>query len=144
MRALARNKQTFYYALYQGHENITDSDGYLTGEKEVLYGEPTEYKANISPARGSADIELFGITEQYTKTIVTTDMDCPIDEMSRLWIEKNPHEGLADKDGVGLRDKFGRRLCASDAGILPHDYVVVRVARSINSITIAIKEVSAS
>lgn len=117
MRALQRNKQTFYYALYLGATESVDEDGYYTGEMTSSYSTPVEARANISPARGEADVELFGITEQYTKTIVTTDMNCPIDTTSQLWI------------GIPITE--------------PYNYVVVRVAKSLNSITYAIREVSA-
>lgn len=117
MRALSRNKQTFYYALYQGETPATDEDGYYTGESEVTFSAPVKMKANISPARGEADVELFGVSEQYSKTIVTSDMRCPIDTMSRLWV------------GISTDE--------------PYNYVVVRVAKSLNSITYAIREVSA-
>ena len=33
MRALRRNKQLIYYALFKGKEPIKDDNGYRTGEK---------------------------------------------------------------------------------------------------------------
>ena len=117
MKALSRNKQKIYYALYLGETEIQE-DGYYTGERQVSYSDPVEMKANVSPARGEADVQIFGVTENYTKTIVTTDMGCPIDTMSRLWIGVEPTS--------------------------PYNFVVVRVAKSLNSIAYAIREVSAS
>ena len=116
MRSLARNKQKIYYALYGGKEEVRNEWGNLTGEPHLTYGDPVEYRINVSAARGTADVEQFGINANYTKTMVTNDMSCPISETTRLWIDRGTD--------------------------LPHNYVVVSVARSINSITYAIREVS--
>lgn len=124
MRDLNRNKQTIYYALYQGKQKTYDADGYYTGEPLSQYSAPVEMKANVSPAKGTSDVEQFGVSEDYTKTIVTTDLTCPIDEMSRLWVDTP----ATDESGA----------------VLPHNYAVIRVAKSINSITYAVKEVSTS
>ena len=35
MRALQRNKQTFYYALYLGSTESKDEDGYYTGGNDI-------------------------------------------------------------------------------------------------------------
>lgn len=118
MRTLNRNKQTIFYALYEGNEESYDEYGNVTGEPVIKYSDPIEFKANVSPARGQSDVEQFGINANYTKTIVTDKMDCPIDEHSILWINIPTSE--------------------------PFNYVVTSVARSINSITFAVKEVETS
>lgn len=118
MLSLERNKQTIYYALYQGSTDVVDSDGFYTGEKTSTYCTPVEMRVNVSPARGDTDVDIFGINEKYSKTLVTTDMNCPITETTRLWI------------GIDTTE--------------PYNYRVVRVAKSLNSIVIAIEEVSVS
>ena len=125
MRSLVRNKQKIYYATQLGETQIRDEYGNITGETELSYSEPAEYRINVSAARGTADAEQFGINLNYTKTMTTNDMNCPITETSRLWIGKEPTQ-IVDEEEVDV----------------PHNYVVVSVARSINSITYAIKEVS--
>ena len=126
MRSLARNKQKIYYSLYTGQSSdIRDEYGNVTGEPQLTYADPVEYHINVSAARGTADLEQFGINENYTKTMVTNDVNCPISETTRLWIDK---EAMVTEDEVTT--------------ITPHNYVVVSVARSINSVTYAIKEVS--
>ena len=125
MRSLVRNKQRIYYALYLGKTGVRDERGNLTGEYELSYASPVAYNINVSAARGTADVEQFGINANYTKTMVTNDLNCPITEISRLWIGK---EATVTVDDVTT--------------VTPHNYVVVSVARSINSITYAIKEVS--
>ena len=118
MKTLARNKQAIFYALYLGKTEILDENGYFTGEYVKSFAEPVELKINVSPTKGTSDIELFGIETQYSKVMVTSDMNCPINEFSRLWI------------GIPKTD--------------PHNYVVVRVAKGLNSISYAIQEVSVS
>ncbi len=118
MRCLERNKQTFYYSLYVGNTDMKDENGFYTGESAVEYSPPVEMKANISPASGSAELEWFGNDIAYDKVIVTCDMSCPIDENSVLYIDVNPEDEKA---------KF--------------DYVVKKVAKSLNSITIACAKV---
>lgn len=124
MKALLRNKQTFWYANISTTTAITEN-GYETGEQAITYTAPVAASANISPARGSADFDPFGINENYTKTIVTDDLILPIGKSTILWIGIEP-----DKDG--------------EAGTVKHNYVVVQVAKSLNSMTIAVKEVAVS
>lgn len=116
MRTLERNKQTLYYATYVS-ETETVRNGLKTGHYESTYSSPIKARMNISPARGSAVSEAFGINTDYDKTAVTSDMNCSMDENSIVWIGKDPE---AD----------------------PHNYVVIRVARSFNSITYALREVT--
>ena len=125
MRSLSRNKQKIYYSLYLGKTPIIDEDGNLTGEYILSYDTPVEYQINVSAAHGTADVDQFGINTIYTKTMVTNDMTCPITETTRLWVGK---EATVTADEVTT--------------VTPHNYVVVSVAKSINSITYAIKEVS--
>lgn len=115
MLSLSRNQQTIYYALYQTTDEV-QSDGLYTGEWSEGYADPVAIEASVSAARGSADIELFGISDSYTKTVIVDDTDCPIDEASLLWIDADP---------------------ATE----PHDYEVVRVAKSLNHITYAVQKV---
>jgi hypothetical protein len=117
MRSLERNKQTFYYALYLGKNEYQDEDGNYTGEYELEYDEPVLYRANISAAKGESESTPFGIETNYSKTISTCDMNCPIKEDSVIWIGKDP---------------------TTD----PYNYIVVKVAKSLNSILYAIREVS--
>ena len=125
MRSLERNKRTFWYASYAGNEEIL-SDRKRTGQYKVKYGNPVEVRANVSAARGSLDDEHFGINADYDRTITTDKADFGIDESSVLWIEKTPE------------------IAADGSTATPWDYVVVKIARSLNSTTIAIKKVSVS
>ena len=126
MKALYRNNQTFWYAnIIDKLPIIDEHTGYETGETYIGYTAPVKADANISAARGTADLDAFGINANYSKTIVTDNLTLPIDKSTILWINKEPDEN-------------------GEAGDIKHDYVVVAVARSLNSLTIAIKEVSVS
>jgi len=125
MRSLCRNKQTIYYALYDVKTPIKDDYGNESGEYTMDYSEPVEYRINVSAARGTADVEQFGINANYSKTMVTNDMSCPISETTRLWV------------GITPTVMVGETEVAQS-----HNYVVTSVARSINSVTYAIREVT--
>lgn len=124
MRCLARNKRAVWYSLYQGEVDERDQYGNRTGYKVKSYSAPVKVYMNISPARGTADIEQFGINTPYTHTLITDDLMCPITTTSLLW------QGITP-DGNG------------EDGTVKHNYAVISVAKSLNSITYAIAEVDA-
>lgn len=127
MRCLKRNKVSFYYANIIGSEEVTDDNGYKTGETRLIYDKPKELTANISVAQGEVVFQLFGGNESYDKIIVSDDVNIPINEYSALWI-----------DTVPLFDEISKEV------ITPNDYIVKKIARSLNSISIAVSRVNAS
>ena len=127
MRCLNRNKVSFYYANIIGSEEVTDENGYKTGETRLIYDKPKELTANISVAKGEVVFQLFGGNESYDKIIVSDDVNIPINEYSVLWI-----------DTVPLFDEISKEV------ITPNDYIVKKIARSLNSISIAVSRVNAS
>lgn len=122
MRLQQRNLKSIWYCLYAGKQAVTDDDGYETGEYEVTYQTPVQIKCNVSPAMGQSQLGMFGNLESYDKVIVIDDMSCPIDENTVLFIDRVPTR----KDGVY---------------VFNYDYVVRRVAKSLNSIAIAVSKV---
>lgn len=124
MKCMSRNKTKFFYALYEGKTPITDEYGNVTGEYDVQHGKPTEFYANISAAKGETQTRQFGENESYDKVIVL-DSDAPsIDEYSILWVDVIPK---LKEDGT------------TDT---PYDYVVKKVAKSLNVTLIAISKVN--
>ena len=119
MRCMVKNKAIFYYALYTGQTEIVDEYGNATGEYSVNYGTPTKMLGNVSAAQGEMQSRQFGDSESYDKVIVLDDVNTPIDEYSILWVDTLPRSTET-----------------------PHDYVVKKVARSLNSVSIAISKVS--
>ncbi len=139
MRCLERNKQPLYYCLYNGRDEIIDEYGNSTGQYIRFYKEPVLMYANVSQATGFSSTEQFGTLENYDKVIVTCDMNCPIDENSVLFIDKEPDETNVlthETTAITVTDKL--------VEVPTPDYIVVRVARSLNSISIAVRKVRVS
>lgn len=123
MKILERNKSAFWYALYGGKQDVTDENGFFTGEKPV-YEKARMMRASISSAAGTAQMEQFGTLTDYDRVIITDETGCKIDENTVLFIDKEPEYA---EDGAPL-----------------YDYVVKRVARSRNFISYAVSKVSVS
>ena len=134
-----RNDTPFYYCLYKENVSSVDEYGNETGEPTVIYESPVLMYANISPATGAAQTEQFGNLENYDKVIVTTWMDCPIDENSVLFIDKEP-----DETSVQTYIPTAITTVAGYVTVPTPDYIVRSVAKSLNSISIAVRKVKVS
>lgn len=121
MRNIERNKSDYYYSLLEKETPHTDEYGNEDGTFENVYSTPVKARANISSASGYAQAEQFGTAIQYDKVIVTDDMSCPIDENSVLWLDTIPEDSST-----------------------PYNYIVKRVAKSLNAISYAITRVDVS
>lgn len=115
MRSLEINKQDIYYASYTGVEPLYDEYENEIGTV-VTYSTPISYRINVSAAKGEMSTRQFGDSEDYNKVMVTSDMNCPITEGSVLWVDRQDTNAS-------------------------HDYIVKRVARGLNTISIAIAKV---
>lgn len=136
MRSLRKNQQDLWYSLYSESIPVyeTDENGEIqyteiNGEKIPIfieeragYTKPVLFYANISAARGDSQMDMFGISLDYTKSISTTDMSLLIGEGSLIWQETEPK--YKDDGSVD---------------VLSADYKVVAVARSLNSVFYAVK-----
>ena len=135
MRLLARNKKPLWYALRTGSTLITDANGHKTGDKEQAYGTPVMVMmsmaissgANNLGSQGIAELEPWGIVTGYTARAVTEDLTCPIAEDSRIWYGIEPTTVVEGKT-VNV----------------PHNYKVVRKAKSLNHLIFYLKEVDVS
>lgn len=116
MRTLEINKQPMWFALLTGKTEVIDEYGNHTGVFELTYSKPVYYPVNMSESRNIVKHEAFGVTADYDRTFVTSDLSCPIKEDTIIWFGADP---------------------TTD----PHNYVVHRIANSLNSITIAIRAV---
>lgn len=117
MRCMERNKRPFWYALYDGREEITEN-GLPTGEYVLKYRDPVRSYANISAGSGQAQAEQFGTAINYDRVIVIDDPDFPADENTILFLERPPEKN-------------------SD-GDWKYDYIVKKAARSLNSVSYAV------
>lgn len=123
MKIMERNKKNFWYCLYKGKTAIKDDYGNETGEYTIEYDDPVQVSGNVSAATGSAQTEQFGNLVGYDKVIVIDDITCPVDENTVLFVDKEPEF----ENDVPL-----------------YDYIVKRVAKSLNSVSYAISKVSVS
>ena len=123
MQLLDRNKRTISYKTYSGTTTeSTGSDGYYTGERVVNYSAIKTVKAYITANKGDASEEMFGKTLDYDN-VIYVEKDSDIDEYSLLWVDASPTPITTTSDPV------------------PNDYIVLRVATSLNHKAIAVKKV---
>lgn len=146
MIGLMRNESTFWYCLYDRRINVVNELGKRTGERIAVYKAPVSMRANVSPATGISSTEIFGNLDNYDKVIVTTDLNCPIDENSVLFIDKDVSFTEAWTTDYQESDTVLGDDTATPVKVrVPaYDYVVRRVARSLNSISIAVRKVTVS
>ena len=139
MKCLNRNKRAFYYCLYAGKTPIVDEYGNETGESIITYEDPVQMYANVSQATGQSNTEQFGNLENYDKVVVTEDLNCPIDENSVLFVDKEP-------EFTNVLTHTVTAITTNDetVSVPVYDYTVRRVAKSLNSVSIAIKKVDVS
>ena len=137
MRPLKKNQQNLWYSTYAGHitEYYRDSDGNIIYDEidgELIprikgeragYNKPVLFHANVSAGKGKAQEEVFGKDIDFTRSISTTDLSIPIDELSLIWIESNPKylaDGTVDPDSADYK-------------------VAAKPAKGLNSFVIALK-----
>ena len=115
MRDLMRNKRLLYYALLEGETANVDEWGNETGESTPRYSRPFKLLCNVSASAGEDAVQAFGNFTNYSRTVVVSDVSCPMDEDSIVWFGVEP-------DG-------------------PHNYIVTRKADSKNGLLYALQEV---
>ena len=132
MRVLSRNKQDLWYANPTGVSYATDSNGFKTGEKTITYGNPVKTRmsmaissgANNLGSQGIAEVTPYGIVTGYTHRAVTEDLDCAMGEESKVWFGIEPTKIVDNKEVA-----------------VPHNFEVVRKAKSLNHLIYYLKEV---
>ena len=133
-RTCFRNKQPFWYALYNATVEQYDEYGNQIGTS-ATYGNPVQTSGNISPAKGSVAARQFGDDELYDKVIVIGDRDIPVDEYAVLWIDVEPE---LDANGA-------LKVNANGEIVTPWDYIVRKVGRGLpnfGSTVIAVSKVT--
>lgn len=145
MRILERNKQDLWYANPTGTATYkTDGNGLKTGEKEITYTTPVKVRmsmaissgANNLGSQGMATVEPYGLVTGYTHRAVTEDINCPVNELSHIWF------GILPTHTETVTRTVNGQTVTEDVEVAnPHNFVVVRVARSINHLIYYLKEV---
>ena len=125
MRTLNKNTQKMYYAnqdrVVPIYEYYEDEDGNMipldTGETKLVYGEPIEFKGNISLSNsGEVNTQEYGLNlGDYSAILVVGKNTLPITETSLIWYENEPK-----KDIDGNTDEFSA------------DYRIVKISPSLN------------
>ena len=134
MRCLVRNKQVFWYANYLRKEPVEDDYGNKTGEYEIIRTNPLRARGNISAAKGDAFAEPFGEEIEYNRILQMEQTQFPINEYSVIWVGITP---ALNKDG-------SLKLGTNGRPVTPWNYEVRSVARSVNGVRFALKEVAVS
>lgn len=133
MRVLARNKQDIWYANPTGEISyVTDDNGLKSGEKNPTYGQPVKARmsmaissgANNLGSQGMVTLDPYGITTAYTHKAITEDMTCAMYEESYVWYGIEP-----------------TRIVDGNEVAIPHNFKVVRKAKSLNHLIFYLKEV---
>lgn len=122
MRTMAINEQPFSFCTYKGKEKAT-RDGNYTGEYNITYNYPIVVSGCVSSTKNNTDVETFGVNLDYDKTILLDDPKLPIDEKTLVFIDKAP---IWDEETHNVTNR---------------DYIVVKVARSLNFLQLAVKKV---
>ena len=125
MKLMRRNLRPIWYCLYEGEKILKNTDGFDTGEKNIIYSDPVKIYCNVSPATGYTQTYMFGTLESYDKILIVDDINCKIDENSILFIDKEPEKDANDQYFI-------------------FDYIVRRVAKSLNHISYAVRKVTVS
>ena len=147
MRLLERNKQTLWFANPASSAWATDSHGLKTGEKIISYGTPQSAMmsvaissgANNLGSQGMAELQRYGISTGYTHRASTEDLNCPMTEESIIWFGV-PHERTVQEQTI----VNGETVTTEHTELLPHNFVVVRKAKSLTHLIYYLKEVDVS
>lgn len=116
MRSVQRNKTPIWYALRLSSTEVIDEYGNATGEFVEQYSVPMKLNINVGVPKGQITLERFGLNDNYTRVLATTDMDCPLQEDSILWI------------GIPATER--------------NNYVVKKIMPAINQLLIGLEEVN--
>lgn len=116
MRSVQRNKQPIWYALRLSSTEVIDEYGNATGEFVEQYSVPMKLNINVGVPKGQITLERFGLNDNYTRVLATTDMNCPLQEDSILWI------------GIPATER--------------NNYVVKKIMPAINQLLIGLEEVN--
>lgn len=123
MRNAKINQKGLFVVNYENTIPLVDENGDETGEKKVVYSCSQFFKANISGARGSTSNEVFGTDISYDKTIsisVAQFKELKITENSVFFVDKCPE--YDNEEPI-------------------YDYVVSKIAETLNEVVIALSKV---
>ena len=118
------NKRHFIALNYLGEQDVVDTQGYKTGEKQIAYSKPIPFNAHLSGASGSTYVDNNGVSIEYDKSMVLTLWEfkkLKFDENTVFFIDKKPKY---DDDNRPL-----------------YDYRVERIRDTLNEVVLLLKKV---
>ena len=127
MRNLARNKRPIAWVNYKGNEAYEDESHNLSGEKIVKYYPLKKGKHHVTGATGNSMVEVFGTDIKYDKVVLFTK-----DEFHKTGVDKKDHITENSVFFIDVKPAYDNN------GIPMYDYVVKRIAETINEVVIAI------
>ena len=123
MRTMTRNRKVFYYASLKAVGMSQDTDGNYV-EEQFTYSDPVKSQGVFSVANGEANLQLFGMNERYDRVITLNQGEKFLSVGSILWVDTMPE----------IDEETGK----TDT---PYDHIVVKVAESLNFVSVAIRKV---
>jgi hypothetical protein len=124
MRSCEKNKRLLYVLNYKGKVPYVNEEGYETGEEIITYYKAEKFKANISGAKGSSAVEVFGTSLDYDKVFTLSYKefeDLKITDNSVFFVDTKP---TYEESGYPL-----------------YDYRVKKIADTPNEVVIALEKV---
>lgn len=116
MRNMRRNQRGIWYSNKTGTTQARDEYGNRYGDDVITWSEPETLKISVSGSVGELEAAAFGGFTDYSRTAATVNLDCPLKEGTRVWIERTPP-------------------------METHNYVVTKRAENLNGVLYALKEV---
>lgn len=155
MRCLDRDRRKVLIGRFAGTVPVTDGEGRFTGRNAPAYETPVAFWPTVTPVRGSAEDDYFGQRLEYDLTITVDDPAFRVHEADILWVDEPDGEPggvtfVANRDGLdgGTFDWDGGDVADGggfpEADVEPHDYVVMRVARTSGFTVMAARRVVVS
>lgn len=117
VNGLTRNMRRFYYSY---PSSGTDEYGNPVNN---VYCNPIEAYANISAAKGNAELYMFGTVPSFDRVINPAPSAMPKRTDLHLWIDTMP-------------------VLVAGATTTKHDYIVTQIADGLNNNAYAVKKVS--
>lgn len=111
-----RYKRPIYFCNFIRAEYV-EKDGKKTGRRITVYDNVVTVYGTVSTPTGTAVLDMFGTDKDYDKIVVLDKPDIDINENTVLWLDVPYSENVA------------------------HDYIVRRVIRNHNFLTIGVRKV---
>jgi len=104
MRDVEKNKRLIYFSTFTQSTPIVDSEGNLTGENSVTYGEISPLRINVSPPSGAIITKAFGKIIDCDRVLFTCRKNLSITQNTVFWIDDLNTEHSHDYEIAGISE----------------------------------------